>query len=100
MHEKANALKRAALLVTKEDKIFKSGEAELKHPPKNWARHSFGTYHSNAYKDLALTSSLMRHEVPVSILKLHYKGVTTKAHSKRFFAITPDFIRALLAKKS
>lgn len=97
--EKSAALCRADLLVTREDKIYKNGSAGLKSPPRNWARHSFGTFHAAAYNDLGLTSALMSHAVSVMILRQHYKGVATKAEAQRFFAITPSFIERIILKK-
>jgi integrase len=98
MHQKARALKAAGLLVTRED-IGNGSTDSLRHPPANWARHSFATYHATAFQDLALTSTLMSHAETVSTLRTHYLGVVEKPEALRFFQISPRLIQRMLASE-
>lgn len=97
MHQKSDALKAAGLLVTRDDPAYLEKRAALRHPPRNWARHSFATYHATAFEDLARTSTLMSHAETVETLRAHYLGVVEKPEALRFFQVSPRLIERLLA---
>ncbi len=58
-------------------------------PPRNWARHTFATNHVAAFRDLALTSTLLSHSKTVEVLKEYYLGVETRVRARRFFELRP-----------
>jgi integrase len=57
--------------------------------PRNWARHSFATYHLLAFRHAGETSMQLGHGGSPEVLHRHYKGVSTEQEAKAFWAILP-----------
>jgi len=57
--------------------------------PRNWARHSFATYHLLAFRHAGETAMQLGHGGSPELLHRHYKGVSTEAEAKAFWAIRP-----------
>ena len=61
--------------------------------PNDIQRHSFGSYHVELYRSHEKTATEMGNSA--QIIKTNYKCPVTKLDCKKFWAITPDFVRAL-----
>lgn len=85
-HERLEALIRAGLA----ERDPNDREKLTRHPPKNWARHSFATYHVNAFRNPSLTALLVSHQGSPKILFNHYVGVSSEETGRAFFAIEPQ----------
>lgn len=57
--------------------------------PHDGGRHAFATHHVALTSDAAATSLLLGHEGSPTLLHRHYRGLTTQAEAKRFFALVP-----------
>lgn len=57
--------------------------------PRNWARHSFATYHLLAFRHAGETAMQLGHGGSPEVLHRHYKGVSTEAEANAFWAIRP-----------
>jgi integrase len=57
--------------------------------PRNWARHSYATYHLLAFRHAGETAMQLGHGGSPEVLHKHYKGVSTEAEAKAFWAIRP-----------
>jgi len=97
-HRRAQAYKRAGLLVEADDIAYEN-EKRLKKgdplvtwkprcPPKNALRHSFVTYHVALHRDPGKTALIVSHRHQ-QILFQHYLGVATKQAAERYFKILP-----------
>lgn len=58
-------------------------------PPKNWARHSFATYHLQAFRHAGETALQLGHKGGPELLHSRYAGVGTQKEAKEFWAIRP-----------
>jgi integrase len=58
-------------------------------PPRNWARHSFATYHLLAFRHAGETSLQLGHKGGPELLHSTYAGVGTEAQALAFWAIRP-----------
>ena len=65
-------------------------EAKVPHP-HNCLRHSFCTYHVNAFENPGLTALLLAHKNQQQLWD-HYFGRATSAASKDYWTITPDTV--------
>jgi hypothetical protein len=61
--------------------------------PNDIQRKSFGSYHVELFRSHEKTATEMGNSA--AIIKKHYKAPISKADVKKFWAITPDFIRSL-----
>ncbi len=52
-------------------------------------RHTAATFHYALSRDEGATSALLGHTTP-EMLKMHYKGLTTEAEAKKFYALRPE----------
>ena len=57
--------------------------------PRNWARHSFATYHLLAFRHAGETSMQLGHGGSPEVLHRHYKGISTETEANAFWAIRP-----------
>ncbi|MBK1815003.1 hypothetical protein JIN84_05215 [Luteolibacter yonseiensis] len=57
--------------------------------PANAARHSFATFHLLAFRHAGETSIQLGHGGSPELLHRHYKGISTEAEAKAFWAIRP-----------
>jgi site-specific recombinase XerD len=73
-------------------------DAKVPHP-HNCLRHSFATYHLNAWADPGLTSTLLAHGSPKMLWK-HYNGEASTKDSCAYWTITPDSAKAIATKES
>lgn len=58
-------------------------------PPRNWARHSFATYHLLAFRHAGETAMQLGHKDDPAMLHAHYRGVGTEKEALAFWAIRP-----------
>lgn len=58
--------------------------------PANFARHSYATYHLEAFRHAGETSLQLGHGGNPEMLNSHYKGIATEAEAAQFWAIRPD----------
>lgn len=58
-------------------------------PPRNWARHSFATYHLLAFRHAGETAMQLGHKDDPAMLHAHYRGVGTEKEALEFWAIRP-----------
>jgi integrase len=58
-------------------------------PPRNWARHSFATYHLHAFRHAGETAMQLGHKDDPAMLHAHYRGVGTEKEALAFWAIRP-----------
>ena len=63
--------------------------------PKNFARHSFGTYHFALHQDEAKTAAAMGN-TPAMVHR-HYRALATANDARDFFAIMPEAAGQILA---
>ena len=63
-------------------------DAGITENHENGLRHTFGTMHYAAFKDINLVCCEMREKNPVVLLN-HYRGLASEADGKRFFALRP-----------
>lgn len=69
---------------------FRKIRKELGFPWVNdGMRHTAATYHYALGRDETATSALLGHTTP-TMLQTHYKGLTTEAEAKRFYALRPE----------
>jgi integrase len=61
---------------------------ELK-APRNWARHSFATYHLQAFRHAGETALQLGHRGGPELLHSRYAGVGTESDAQAFWAIRP-----------
>ena len=59
-------------------------------PPRNWARHSFATYHLLAFRHAGETSLQLGHKGGPELLHSTYAGVGTEAQALAYWAIRPE----------
>jgi hypothetical protein len=57
--------------------------------PRNWARHSFATFHLEEFQDPGKTSMQLGHRGGPELLHLRYAGAATEAEAHDFWAIRP-----------
>jgi hypothetical protein len=57
--------------------------------PRNWARHSFATYHLLGFRHAGETALQLGHKGGPELLHSTYAGVGTEAQAKEFWAIRP-----------
>ena len=57
--------------------------------PRNWARHSFATYHLEEFRKPGETSLQLGHRGGPELLHLRYAGAATEAEAHEFWAIRP-----------
>jgi len=87
-HRRSEALKRAGLLVEKGQKDPTTKEPLTpKHPPHNYSRHGFVSYHIAAFDNMGLTHKLISHSGTTKELQEHYLGAKSKAEGERYFQI-------------
>ena len=65
--------------------------------PKNYLRHSYGTYRIAETDNFPLVSKEMDNSV--AMLKRHYDGVTTKKEAKAFWKICGTLAKSDALKK-
>jgi|GEM_PF-1069871 len=58
-------------------------------PPRNWARHSFATYHLLAFRHAGETAMQLGHKGGPELLHSTYAGVGTEKDALAFWAIRP-----------
>jgi integrase len=98
LHRRAQAMKRAGLLVEADDitreneKRERKGEPLLeikpKCPPKNALRHSFVTYHVALHRNPGKTALIVSHR-DQDCLYRHYLGIASRKDAKNYFDIRP-----------
>jgi len=98
LHRRAQAFKRAGLLVEADDisreneKRERNGQPILdikpKCPPKNALRHSFVTYHVALHRNPGKTALIVSHR-DQDCLYRHYLGIANQKDAKRYFEIFP-----------
>jgi integrase len=98
LHRRAEAYKRAGLLVESDDIAYENrkrqeqGKALVnwkpKFPPKNCLRHSFATYHVALHRDPGKTALILSHRNQ-EVLYQHYLGIATQEQAERYFNIVP-----------
>jgi len=64
-------------------------KAKLSRWPHNCMRHSFASYHLEAYQDPQATSLILGHRGGDNLLFEHYRTLTTAEDAAAFFAIAP-----------
>lgn len=64
-------------------------KAELKRWPHNCLRHSFASYHLEAYRDPQRTSLMLGHRGGDDLLFEHYRTLTTPEAAAEFWQIEP-----------
>ena len=57
--------------------------------PRNWARHSFATFHLEEFRKPGETSLQLGHRGGPELLHLRYAGAATEAEAHEFWAIRP-----------
>ena len=57
--------------------------------PRNWARHSYATYHLEEFRKPGETSLQLGHRGGPELLHLRYAGAATEAEAHEFWAIRP-----------
>jgi len=58
--------------------------------PRNWARHSFATFHLEEFRKPGETSLQLGHRGGPELLHLRYAGAATEAEAHEFWAIRPE----------
>jgi len=99
LHRRAEAFKRAGLLIEADDIAYENRKREkkgepmvnwkVKHPPKNCLRHSFATYHVALHRDPGKTALILSHRNQ-EVLYQHYLGIATKEQASHYFQIKPS----------
>jgi integrase len=59
-------------------------------PPRNWARHSYATYHLLAFRHPGETAMQLGHKDDPAMLDAHYRGVGTEKEALAFWDIRPE----------
>lgn len=98
LHRRAQAMKRAGLLIEADDiaqenaKRERKGEELLnlkpKCPPKNALRHSFVTYHVALHRNPGKTALIVSHR-DQDCLYRHYLGIANRKDADKYFDIFP-----------
>lgn len=98
LHRRAQAFKRAGLLLEADDLARENAKRERKGepllelqprcPPKNCLRHSFVTYHVALHRNPGKTSLLVSHR-DQDCLYRHYLGIATQTEAEKYFQILP-----------
>ena len=98
LHRRAQAFKRAGLLVEADniarenEKRERKGKTLLdikpKCPPKNALRHSFVTYHVALHRNPGKTALIVSHRDQVCLYR-HYLGIATRTDAEKYFEIRP-----------
>ncbi|MEX0331436.1 MAG: tyrosine-type recombinase/integrase [Puniceicoccaceae bacterium] len=98
LHRRAQAFKRAGLLVEADDisrenakrdrKGLPASNLKPKCPPKNALRHSFVTYHVALHRNPGKTALIVSHR-DQDCLYQHYLGIANKQDAERYFRICP-----------
>jgi len=98
LHRRAQAFKRAGLLVEADDIARENAKRERKGlplldlkpkcPPKNGLRHSFVTYHVALYRNPGKTALIVSHR-DQDCLYRHYMGIATRTDADKYFEIYP-----------
>ncbi len=98
LHRRAEAFKRAGLLIEADDIAYENRKREARgeplvtwqptHPPKNCLRHSFATYHVALHRDPGKTALILSHRNQ-QVLYQHYLGIATSAEAEKYFRILP-----------
>ena len=57
--------------------------------PRNWARHSFATFHLLEFENAGKTAVQLGHRGGLDVLHQHYDGEGTKEEAAEFWAIRP-----------
>lgn len=63
-------------------------------PPRNWARHSFATYHLLAFRHAGETAMQLGHKGGPELLHSTYAGVGTEKDALAYWAIRPATVPA------
>jgi integrase len=66
--------------------------------PRNFARHSFGTYHFALHQDEGRTAAAMGN-TPAMVHR-HYRALATSNEAREFFAVSPEKAGRILASRS
>ena len=98
LHRRAQAFKRAGLLVEADDIARENAKRERKGlplldlkpkcPPKNALRHSFVTYHVALHRNPGKTALIVSHR-DQDCLYRHYLGIANRKDATEYFAIRP-----------
>lgn len=98
LHRRAQAFKRAGLLVEADDIGRENAKREARGeglldlkptcPPKNALRHSFVTYHVALHRNPGKTALIVSHR-DQDCLYRHYLGIANQRDAERYFEIGP-----------
>ena len=98
LHRRAQAFKRAGLLVEADDIARENNKREArgepllqirpKCPPKNALRHSFVTYHVALHRNPGKTALIISHR-DQDCLYRHYLGIANQKDAGKYFEIKP-----------